>query len=93
MANAGSATITGYRIADDGTLAVRDASGVTATTDAGPIDLAASGDGRFLYQQANGTGTIDEFAIGPDGSLTRIGTVTGLPAFDGSHGPGGIAAS
>lgn len=93
VANAGSGTITAYRVADDGTLSLKDASGVAATTDAGPIDLAAGSDGRFLYQQANGAGAIDEFAIGADGSLTRIGTVTGLPVFDGGNGPEGIAAT
>ncbi|MGW0087179.1 lactonase family protein [Streptomyces sp. NPDC003393] len=93
VSNAGSGTITAYRIAHDGTLSLRDSSGVTATTDAGPVDLAISGDRRFLYQEANGAGAIDEFAIGADGALTRIGTVTGLPVFDGSRGPEGLAAT
>lgn len=93
VSNAGSGTITAYHIAHDGTLSLRDSSGVTATTDAGPVDLAISGDQRFLYQEANGAGAIDEFAIGADGALTRIGRVTGLPVFDGSRGPEGLAAT
>ncbi len=93
VSNAGSGTITAYRIAHDGSLSLKDSSGVTATTDAGPVDLAISGDQRFLYQEANGAGSIDEFAIEADGSLTRIGTVTGLPVFDGSKGPEGLAAT
>jgi hypothetical protein len=65
---------------------------VSAHTDAGPIDLAASGDGRFLYQHAAAAGAIDEFRVGADGSLTLIGTVAGLPVDNGS-GPEGIAAN
>jgi 6-phosphogluconolactonase (cycloisomerase 2 family) len=92
VANAGSATITGYRVDPAGRLALLDPSGVSAHTDAGPIDLAATADGRFLYQHAAGAGAIDEFRVGADGSLTPIGTVSGLPVDDGS-GPEGIAAS
>lgn len=91
-ANAGSNTITGYRIGAGGTLSLLDPSGVTAHTDGGPVDLAASPDGRFLYQQATGAGAIDEFAVNADGSLTGIGTVAGLPADNGS-GIEGIATS
>jgi 6-phosphogluconolactonase (cycloisomerase 2 family) len=92
VANAGSATVTGYRTDHNGQLALLDPSGVSAQTGAGPVDLAASSDGRFLYQQATGAGAIDEFRIGADGSLTLIGTVAGLPVDNGS-GPEGIAAS
>lgn len=91
-ANAGSNTITGYRIGAGGALSLLDPSGVTAHTDAGPVDLAASPDGRFLYQQATGAGAIDEYAVNADGSLTSLGTVAGLPADNGS-GIEGIAAS
>jgi 6-phosphogluconolactonase (cycloisomerase 2 family) len=92
VANAGSSTITGYRTDAAGQLALLDPSGVSAHTDAGPIDLAASGDGRFLYQHAAAAGAIDEFRVGADGSLTLIGTVAGLPVDNGS-GPEGIAAN
>lgn len=91
-ANAGSGTITGYRIGTGGALSLLDPSGVTAHTDAGPVDLAASPDGKFLYEQAAGAGAIDEFAVHADGSLSSIGTVAGLPADNGS-GIEGIATS
>jgi len=51
---------------------------VAATTEMGPIDLTSPSGGRFLYAET-GSGTVDEFAVGGDGTLTRIGTVTGLP--------------
>jgi 6-phosphogluconolactonase (cycloisomerase 2 family) len=92
VANAGSNSITGYSENGRGELALLDSSGVTATTDAGPVDVAVSGDGRYLYQQATGAGAIDEFAVNDNGSLTKIGAVTGLTPDNGS-GYEGIAAS
>ncbi len=50
---------------------------VAATTNPGPIDLAASG--HFLYAETGSTATVDEFQIMSDGSLVPIGSVTGLP--------------
>jgi 6-phosphogluconolactonase (cycloisomerase 2 family) len=91
-ANAGSNTISGYRIGAAGALSLLDPSGVSARTDAGPVDLAASPDGRFLYQEATGAGAVDGYAVAADGSLTSIGTVAGLPADHGS-GIEGIATS
>jgi 6-phosphogluconolactonase (cycloisomerase 2 family) len=61
-------------------------AGVAATTNPGPIDLATSG--GFLYAETGINGTVDEFAVGPNGSLTPIGTVDDLPP-----GIEGIAAS
>jgi 6-phosphogluconolactonase (cycloisomerase 2 family) len=61
-------------------------SAVAATTNPGPIDLASSG--RFLYAETGVNGTIDEFAVGPNGTLTPIGSVDDLPP-----GIEGIAAS
>jgi 6-phosphogluconolactonase (cycloisomerase 2 family) len=58
---------------------------VAVTTDPGPIDLADSG--GYLYVESGPTGTVEEFAVNRDGTLTPIGTVTGLPV-----GMEGIAA-
>lgn len=51
---------------------------VAATTDAGPIDMTASG--GYLYAEAGPVGAIDEYAVNSDGTLTTVGSVTGLPA-------------
>lgn len=91
-ANAGSNTITGYAENWHGQLSLLNASGITATTDAGPVDLAASSDGRYIYQQATGAGVIDEFKVNNNGSLTQIGRVTGFTPDNGT-GFEGIAAS
>ncbi|MGH8889984.1 MAG: lactonase family protein [Acidothermaceae bacterium] len=92
VANSGSNNITGYSENSRGQLSLLNADGVTATTDAGPVDVAASLDGNYLYQLATGAGAIDEFAVNDDGSLTKIGAITGLTPDNGS-GYEGIATS
>ena len=52
----------------------------TTPTAGGPIDLAVSSDGRFVYSENGGAGTIDEFRVETNGALTPIGQITGLQA-------------
>ncbi|QGN31793.1 beta-propeller fold lactonase family protein [Microlunatus sp. Gsoil 973] len=79
--NAGSATISSYRIAADGSLTPL----ATTATDPGTVDAAVSTDGRNLYVQTGAAGLVDEFAIGAHGSLTRIGSVA-VPSGAGGEG-------
>ena len=58
--NAGSGSVSGYSVGSSGGLT---ALGNT-TTDAGTVDAAAAGDGRFLYVQTGKAGIVDEFAVG-----------------------------
>ena len=88
VSNTGSNTISGYRIDRDGTPALIGSTGVVATTEPGPIDLTTAAGGRFLYAQTGSTGTVDEFEVNADGSLTKLGVLTGLPA-----GQEGIASN
>jgi 6-phosphogluconolactonase (cycloisomerase 2 family) len=88
VANTGSNTLSGFTIAADGQPSLVGATGIVATTEPGPIDLAASSDGRFLYGETGIEGTVDEYQVESDGTLTKLGTVTGLPP-----GIEGIAAS
>ena len=83
--NAGSASVTGVAAHRDGSLS---AVGQTAT-DKGTVDAAATPDGRFLYVQAGGAGTVDGFRISNDGSLTPVTTI----AVPGGAGAEGIVAS
>lgn len=89
--NTGSGTITGFRIAADGSLTRLTPDGRTAITgpNTQPLDMAYA-DG-FLYALTPGEGGIAVFRVNDDGSLTRrneagvggvlpIG-VTGLAAF------------
>ena len=83
-ANTGSGSITGFRIASDGSLQILNPDGLTADTSGGPLDMAPSPDGQWLYALTNGQ-SIEVFRIdSTSGSLTKAQTVTGLPA--GSNG-------
>jgi len=86
VSNTATNNISAYRIDSAGQPSLLTATGIVATTNPGPIDLVSSGD--FLYAETGLNGTIDEFSIAGDGSLSALGSVTGLPA-----GLEGIAAS
>ena len=87
VANAGSGTVSVYTISFSGPLSL---VGIVASTgmDSGTIDMAATPDGSTLYVEAGAAGAVDEFHVNGDGSLTPIGSVTGLGA-----GIEGIAVS
>ncbi|HYO44482.1 MAG TPA: beta-propeller fold lactonase family protein [Candidatus Limnocylindrales bacterium] len=80
VTNAGTGNISGFRIREDGTASLLDASGVTATTGGNPTDAAVSRDGRFLYARVAATAQVAIFRIGADGSLSPIDPLTGTPA-------------
>lgn len=84
--NAGTNSVTGYRIAQDGSLTTLDADGKTGSALAGVTDLALSSDSAFLYGRL-GNGTVGAWAVNEDGSLADVGAFPGLPAR-----PAGIAA-
>ena len=82
--NAGSGNVTGFTSDAQGQLTLL---GQTAT-DAGTVDSSATPDGRFLYVQAGGDGSVDEFSV-TAGTLTEIGSVV----VPGAVGGEGIAAA
>ncbi|HWF57082.1 MAG TPA: hypothetical protein VG520_01875 [Candidatus Dormibacteraeota bacterium] len=87
-ANAGSATLTGYTVDANGNPAI-----VSQTaTDPGPIDLAATPDGSFLYVQTGANGIVDGFRVHGDGSLTGTGGSV-APELPGHTGLEGIVVS
>jgi hypothetical protein len=75
--NAGSANVSQYTESPSGAPQL---VGVAASTVSGATDSAASPNGRFLYVEEGGAGTVDEFQVGAGGSLMQIGELTGLPA-------------
>jgi DNA-binding beta-propeller fold protein YncE len=79
--NAGSGSLTGFQWDFGGALS---AFGDTST-DGGTVDASVSGDGRFLYVQTGAAGIVDEFAIGTQGALSEIGSVT-VPGAVGGEG-------
>jgi 6-phosphogluconolactonase (cycloisomerase 2 family) len=83
--NAGSANISSFAEQLSGHVSLLGAT----STDAGTVDAAPSAWGQYLYVQTGGTGTVDEFQVGPGGSLTGIGSVL----VPGAVGGEGIVAS
>jgi len=88
VSNTGSNTLSAYTLEGDGQPALVTATSIAATTEPGPIDLTSPPGSDLLYAETGTTGTIDEFRVNDDGSLTSLGTVTGLPP-----GIEGIASS
>jgi 6-phosphogluconolactonase (cycloisomerase 2 family) len=88
VSNTGSNNLSGYRIDGNGRPTLIGPTGIVATTEEGPIDMTTAAGGRFLYAQTGLGGTVDEFRVNGDGTLTRLGNVAGLPV-----GQEGIAAS
>lgn len=84
VTNTGSASVSGFSVGKQGTIALLDADGVTGTTGAGPIDATTSRNGRYLYTLNAGADAISAFRIRVDGSLEHLGDTPGLP--DGATG-------
>jgi 6-phosphogluconolactonase len=80
-ANAGSGSISGFRVGPQGTLRLLDPSGVTAVLGAGshPVDIAVTRNGNLLFSLANGNGTLNAFHISSSGSLQSMGYIAGIP--------------
>jgi len=78
-ANAQGGSISGFVIANDGTIGLIDADGRTAVVGGGNIDLALSGNSRYLYE-LDGDRSISGFRIEADGHLTSAGRSVTLPA-------------
>lgn len=86
-ANFGSGTISSYRYARNGRLALLDAVGAEFGALSQPVDLALSADGSYLYLLLRGTGQVASLEIQPDGGLRDLGRVNGgLPVADGASG-------
>jgi 6-phosphogluconolactonase (cycloisomerase 2 family) len=79
--NAGSASVSRFAEQPSGELTLLGASG----TDPGTVDAAPSAGGQYLYVQTGGNGIVDEFQVGPDGTLTAIGSVV-VPGAVGGEG-------
>jgi 6-phosphogluconolactonase len=76
-ANAGTANVSQYGIASDGSLSL--VGGAAGATAPGPVDLDLSDGEGFLYVLSSGAGAITGFSVNAgDGTLTGIGGVSGL---------------
>ena len=79
--NTGSGTVSGYRVARNGSLSLLNADGRTAVIGAGtaPTDAALTGNSRFLYVLNSAIGSVSGFRVEPNGSLWPVNSVGGLP--------------
>ncbi|HLO33724.1 MAG TPA: beta-propeller fold lactonase family protein [Anaerolineales bacterium] len=78
--NAGSGSVSAYRVGTDGSLSLIDgAAGITGDGTS-PVDAAVSNNGQYLYVLNGRTHNISAFAIQSDGSLASLGTFEGVPA-------------
>jgi 6-phosphogluconolactonase (cycloisomerase 2 family) len=89
VTNAGSGSLSAYRIARDGSITLRDADGRTGDTGAGsaPLDIAFSNNNRYIYTLNNGTHSLGAFRVQANGGLVAIPGANGLPI-----GANGLAA-
>jgi|SRR5690242_9445116 len=76
-ANTGSSSISSYAIGEEGQLVLLQATAGQTPPGTAAIDLALSGNGRFLYALASGT--LNAFGVS-GGVLTPVSTLFGLPA-------------
>jgi 6-phosphogluconolactonase (cycloisomerase 2 family) len=87
--NTGTNNISGYYIEPNGSITLFNDGGNTASTGAGPIDMAVSNDSQYLYSLNAGDQTISVFRIdNGQGGLSPVQTVSGL-----TMGGAGLAAN
>lgn len=86
--NAGSGSISSYRIGRDGQIALTAAVAGNVGAGSTPIDVSVSASGHQLYVLNAGTSSIGSYTVGHDGGLTGYGLVGGLP-----KGTAGLAAN
>ena len=81
ITNTADATISGFRIASDGSISLLDADGRTFVLPTGgdPLDEALSSDSNYLYALEGTFGGIVGFQIQTDGSLLQVANILGTP--------------
>lgn len=84
--NAGSGTVSSFKVDAAGDPKLVDAT--AATAEKGTTDSVVSPNGKILYVESGGSGALDSFRIGADGSLTGVETIWNLPV-----GAEGLAVS
>ena len=89
VSNTGSGNVTGYAVIDrQGDIIELNPKGVSGTVGGMAIDSTFDTTGRFFYVLSAGTHTITEFGFRNDGSLVKVGAITGIPA-----GAAGLASN
>jgi 6-phosphogluconolactonase len=79
--NAGSGSVSGFRVDPTGQLALLSPDGISGVTgpESSPTDAAVSKNSRYLYVLEAGSHAISSYRIHQDGSLSQVDEKTGLP--------------
>jgi 6-phosphogluconolactonase len=85
--NAATFTVAGFSVAANGTLTPI-ASTILSTLPNGVtnLDVAISGDGKYLFALLSGSGQAAVYTINSDGTLTQLADIDGLPPTVGFNG-------
>ena len=85
--NAGTSNIAGFSIGQDDELKPLNGTIVGSNPEGSTnLDIAISSDGKFLYSLNGIVGTVGVFAIQPNGTLTEVTQIEGLPQAAGFNG-------
>lgn len=85
--NAGTSTVAGFSVASSGALTpVANTILSTLPDGAANLDMAISGDGKYLFNLLSGSGAIGVYTINPNGTLNQLGDIEGLPKTAGFNG-------
>ena len=76
--NAGSESVSGYHVDDDGRLILFNGRAGETGVGTGPTDASKSRDGRFVYVLSPRSQTVIGFEMQADGALVSIGSFGGL---------------
>jgi 6-phosphogluconolactonase len=87
-ANAGTSSVSSFRVAHDGQLSLVAGAAAVTGPNAGALDMAVSPSGEQLHVFANRGLQIVSYTITPGGTLLPLGAVGGMPA-----GSAGLAAN
>ena len=80
-ANTPDDSFSSFFVHRDGSLELRESQAASLPTGSGPVDMAFSHDGRFLYSLNAGNGTVGAFWANPfSGSLKPLAGAANLPA-------------
>jgi 6-phosphogluconolactonase (cycloisomerase 2 family) len=85
--NSATSTVAGFSIAASGALTpIGGTILATLPESATNLDMAISGDGKYLFNLLSGSGAIGVFTINSDGTLNQLGDIEGLPKSAGFNG-------
>jgi 6-phosphogluconolactonase (cycloisomerase 2 family) len=85
--NSATSSVAGFSVAPNGTLTPI-AGTILSTLPNGStnLDMAISGDGKYLFNVLSGSGGIGVYTINTDGTLNQLGDIEGLPKTAGFNG-------